>query len=352
MKIAQVYAGYSLGEADILRRAVSKKQKEVLEAERVRFIEHANKNGYDAKVSNDIYDYIVKFADYGFNRSHTVAYSMFAYQMAYLKAHYRDVFIAKLLNNVIGNDSELRNYISYAKQHSINVLPPCINQSTNQFEITKNGLIMPINAIHNLGTVATKEILKERKQGLFKSFFDFKNRTSSVVNSRMLESLINAGAFDSFGKTHAYYLQNIDNSFESYISSDEAISDFVELSEIELQSNEREALGFNLKYDIFKDYLKLKEQYRATDVSNLIENKTVNVIGIISRVKTLLTKKNEKMAFLTFDVNYHKVDAVLFAEPYKLFENVLDSKKMVLINAVVKMRNGSLQLQINKMREL
>ena len=352
MKIAQVYAGYSLGEADILRRAVSKKQKDVLENERIRFVSHAASNGYDEKTSNAIYDYIVKFANYGFNRSHTVAYSLFAYQMAYLKANYRDIFIAKLLNNVIGNDSELRNYINYAKRYNIKVYNPDINISYHKFKIDKNGLVMPINAVHNLGTIATKEILNERKNGLFKDFFDFKKRMGSVVNSRMLESLINACAFDSFGKSHAYMLQNIDNAFESYITTDESISDIAELPTIELQNKEREALGFNLKYNVFAEYEKYKLQYKATDVKDLIVNKTVNIIGVISKVKRLKTKKNEPMAFVTFDINNEKIDAVLFVDAYKEYEAVLSATKLVLVNAVVRERNDSLQLQINKMKSL
>ena len=352
MKIAQVFAGYSLGEADILRRAVSKKKKDVLESERARFVSSSIKNGYDKNVADVIYDYIAKFADYGFNRSHTVAYGIFSYQMAYIKANYFNIFISKILNNVIGNDSELANYVKYCVGKGINVLPPNVNISTNRFVIKGNNLIMPINAVHSIGSMVAKKIIAERKNGLFTDFFDFKNRMSSDVNSRMLENLIASGFFDAFGKSHAYLMQNNSSSFSSYISGSEAISDVAEYSVEKLKEDEYNALGFNLTYNNFKEYQKFFEMYKATNPNELIVDKKVNVIGFIKRVKSLQTKKGDYMAFVTLDCNNQLLDLVLFSEVYSNFSSVLDTKGLVLVNGVVRERNDSLQIQVEKMKKL
>ena len=352
MRIAQVFAGYSLGEADVLRRAVSKKKKEVLDAERTKFVDHSIKNGYDSAVANQIYDYIAKFADYGFNRSHSVAYAIFTYQMAYLKANYFSVFLSKLLNNVIGNDSELANYIKYSIANNIVVIKPDVNSSLSKFVVVNDKLLMPINSIHSIGSVVAHKIMKERENGKFLSFFDFKKRMGSEVNSRMLENLINAGFFDSFGNSHKYLLQNIENDYEGYISEEESMTDVSELSFEELQEKEFQSLGFNLIYDVFMGYEKHFTTYKATMPSDLVLNKTVNVVGQIKRVKTIQTKKGDQMAFVTLDCNHQLLDVVVFSETYKEYGLILNSKKMVLFNGVVRDREGNLQLQLSKAKEL
>ena len=352
MRITQVFAGYTLGEADVLRRAVSKKKKDVLEAERVRFVEHSKNNGYDEKVANQIYDYIAKFADYGFNRSHTVAYATFSYQMAYLKANHQNIFLSKLLNNVIGNDSELANYIKYTISKGIGVLNPDVNYSTSRFVIVDNKLLMPINSIHSIGGVVANKITAERRNGKFRDFFDFKNRMGSEVNSRMLENLINACFFDSFEVSHSYLLQNINSDYDGYISAEESIVDIDELSFDDLQENENNALGFNLKYDIFVGYENYVNQYKATMPNNFVVDKKVNVVGQIKRIKTLKTKKGDDMAFVTLDCNHQILDVVIFSEVYNEYKDVLRSKKLVLFNGVVRKREDNLQLQLNKAKEL
>ena len=352
MRIAQVFAGYSLGEADVLRRAVSKKKKEVLESERVKFVNHSTEKGYDSQAANEIYDYIAKFADYGFNRSHSVAYAIFTYQMAYLKANHFSIFLSKLLNNVIGNDSELANYIKYSISNNIGVISPDVNNSLSKFIVMNNKLLMPINSIRSIGTVVANKIIKEREKGKFINFFDFKNRMGSEVNSRMLENLINAGFFDSFGLSHKYLLQNIENDYEGYISEEESINDEDELTFLELQEKEASALGFNLKYDIFVGYEKHFGMYKATMPNDFVIDKKVNVIGQIKRVKTIQTKKGDQMAFVSLDCNHQLLDVVIFNEVYKEYSSVLNSKKLVLFNGIVREREGNLQLQLYKAKEL
>ena len=352
MRIAQVFAGYSLGEADVLRRAVSKKKKEVLEAEREKFVKHSKEKGYDEQVANEIYDYIAKFADYGFNRSHTVAYAIFSYQMAYIKANYLNIFLSKLLNNVIGNDSELANYVKYSISKGITVINPDVNYSKTRFVVSSNKLLMPINSIHSIGSVVASKILKERVNGKFKDFFDFKKRMSSEVNSRMLENLINAGFFDSFNTTHKEMLMNIEDDFGGYIPEEEAVSNVVELTFEELQEKEYNALGFNLKYDIFVGYETIFDKYKATMPNDLILDKKVNVIGQIKKVKSITTKKGDQMAFVTLDCNHQLLDVVVFSEVLSQYKKVLTSKRLVLFNGIVKKREENLQLQLYKAKEL
>ena len=352
MRIAQIFAGYSLGQADVLRRAVSKKKKEVLESERTRFVSSSISNGYSEIVANKIYDYIAKFADYGFNRSHTVAYGIFSYQMAYLKANYPTVFISKLLNNVIGNDSELATYIKYANKRGIKVMPPDVNLSKNYFILDGNNLIMPIQSVHSIGALVAQKIMNERKNGTFKDFFDFKNRMGSEVNSRMLENLINASFFDKFGLSHAYLMQNVGSNYEQYISSDEALNDVEEFDLNTLKDGEFSALGFNLKYNIFANYDKFKEMYKASEVFALVEGKKVNVIGQVRRVKVVNTKKGDKMAFITLDCNNELLDVVAFSEAYNAYKEVFESKELVLFNGVVRKRDEQLQLQLDRAKVL
>lgn len=353
MKIAQKFAGYTLAQADVLRKAISKKQKEILETERIRFVSSSVQNGYQEQIANQIYDYIVKFADYGFNRSHSVSYAILSYQMQYIKANYLDIFLSKLLNNVIGNDNDMLTYIKYCYSKNIVIFPPDVNTSGSKFTVTKSGLVMPLNAIHNIGSIATKKIIEERNlNGKYLSFFNFKERLRKEINERMIESLINSGAFDCFNETHAYMLNNIDSKFESYISVDESINDINELSFKELQDNEYESLGFNLKYDVFKDYDRYVSTYKASMPNELTVGKTVNVVALISRVKTTETKKRELMAFVELNCNHQVLDTVIFSDEYAQYHDVFDAKGLVLLNGVVRERNGNIQLQIIKAKKL
>jgi DNA polymerase-3 subunit alpha len=211
---------------------------------------------------------------------------------------------------------------------------------------------MPINAVHGIGFNASYKIINERKNKPFTDFFDFKKRMGSEINSKMIENLISAGFFDSFGKTHAYLMRNINSSFSSYISADETVDNVEEFSYDELRDAEYNALGFNLKYDLFAEYNRFKIQYRATDVADLVVDKKVNVVGQIKRVKLLKTKKGEDMAFVTLDCNYQTLDVVVFALAYKEYYKVLESKGLVLVNGFVRKRNDNLQVQLEKIKIL
>ena len=176
MQIASLLAGYTFAESDILRRAMSKKKEEILIKEKEKFINGAIKNGYEEKIAKEIYDLIFKFADYGFNKSHSVAYAMISYRMAYLKAHYPKIFMKHLLSQVINSENKTKEYIYECKKYKIDVSLPDINLSTDNYEVINDKIIFPLTNIKNVGTNATKQIINERKNGKFKDIFDFMQR--------------------------------------------------------------------------------------------------------------------------------------------------------------------------------
>ena len=213
MQVASKIANYSLGEADVLRRAISKKKKDVLINEEIKFIDKAVKNGYSKELSKKIYDFIFKFANYGFNKAHSVGYSMLAFRMAYLKANYPKEFMSELLTNVIGQESKTKKYIDECKKMNINVIKPSINKSVYEYNIEDIGIRFSLSSIKNVRISVSKEILIQREAGDFKDFYDFVSRTYSLsVNKKVIESLIDSGALDEFGYNHNTLINNIDSA--------------------------------------------------------------------------------------------------------------------------------------------
>ncbi|HPE00228.1 MAG TPA: DNA polymerase III subunit alpha, partial [Bacillota bacterium] len=234
MKIANKFAGYSLGEADVLRRAVSKKNRETLEKERNKFIEGVINNGYTEDTGNQIYDYIVKFANYGFNKSHAVAYSYIAYWMAYLKANYSKYFLAVLLNAQIGSVVGTKKYIMECQKLDIKILPPRINKSRDTYMFEGNNLRFPYKAIKSIGDVMAKNISAIQQEKEVDSFIDFIER-SKEVNSNVIEALIFSGVFNDFGLNKKTLIQNVSN-VQNYISfGKRGVFKYVEYSEYDFE---------------------------------------------------------------------------------------------------------------------
>ena len=208
MQIAQVIAGFSLGRADILRKAVSSKDESMMAGMKEEFIQGAIKKGFKEDVATRLYQMIEKFANYGFNKSHSVAYGYVAYQLAYLKANYPLYFFASILSNESGSASSKMRTIEESKRYGVKILPPSINYSYSRFMVEEGGIRYSLVSIKNVGSAGYKMILKEREKGLFKDMYDFLARIPSL-SSKMLESLIDAGAFDEFNKNRAYLRKNI-----------------------------------------------------------------------------------------------------------------------------------------------
>lgn len=349
--IAQKIAGYSLGQADILRRAMSKKDTKMMTAERERFVEAATKNGYTNNISNTVYDYIERFASYGFNKSHSVAYSMIAYQMSYLKCHYYKYFMSVLMSNTIGNTHLIKMYISNCNKQKIKVNAPSINISTEEFIVKDNTIYYSLLGIQNLGALTLKALLEERNlNGIYTSYDEFIKRTKNILNKRVVESLIFAGALDDFNIPRKQMILEYETSIElsnyggilkeklnEHFFSDEEYT-FEEISKLE-----KEYLGLNIKYDIFKKYFVIKEKYKTTDINNVQIGKKNILLFVISQIRSIKTKKGDEMAFLEIYDDTDSIDAVMFPEVYNTNKDKLNSGNVYLCEANVENRDAKRQ---------
>lgn len=351
MLIAQKFAGYSLSMADILRRAVSKKNSQVLESERVRFVASAKKKGYDEGLSNEIYDYIVKFANYGFNKNHSVAYSLIAYQMSYLKTHYYIYFMAVLMTNSIGSINLLQRYVNDCREKGVNILPPSINYSMGEFVVSPYGIYYSLLGINGVGNTIVQKILMEREAGLFQSYEDFVYRTTHFVNKRMIASLIYAGCFDEFGLTRKNMIESFDELSTSkdyrtllgkQVITTKQISD--EFNFDEMVVLEKESLGFNLKYNLFIKLNPIKAKEKPVPIRNAMNNTIVKILFILKRVKEITTKNNEKMAFLELYDDTASIDGVLFPNTYQQIKDKLTVGNGYLGLGKIEERDGKRQV--------
>lgn len=324
MQIASKMASFTLGEADILRRAMSKKKLEVLKNEEKRFIDGSISNGYTKENAEKVYNLILKFAGYGFNKSHSVSYSVVAYKMAYLKYYFPKYFYANLLSGVIGSEYKTLEYIKEVKKLGIKVLPPNINISLNdKYLVTDKGIVMPLSVIRNVGIVISNYIIDERSTP-YKDIFDFLRRTYKKTNNKkVIESLIYSHAFDEFNNisTLINNIDSITNYIELSIDLEEGIVPIPELiysnnKDDEILEKEKELFGFYLTSHKTEKY-KLNDK-NIIDVE-LIKNyydKIVSVIINIDRKKEITTKKGDLMAFIVGSDNTSSVSITLFPDIY------------------------------------
>lgn len=361
MQIANVMAGYSYAEADVLRRAMSKKKKEILVKEQEKFISSSIKRGYKKEIATKTYNYILEFANYGFNKAHSVAYSMIAMKMAYLKVHYSNYFMASLLTNAIGSESKTKEYIDECKKMNINILKPNINNSSYEYKVCNCGVIFSLSTIRNVGGITSKEIINERKNGEFVDFFDFVKRMySKSVNRKVIESLIDADVFSDFNYNHNTLYQNIESAI-NYASLahdlDESLiekpimNEFLEFDKEVLMKKELSAFGFYLSNHPVTGF---KKEYNSIVDLNNIEryfDKTVSVIGIVNKIKVVDTKQNNKMAFIDISDEYTNLDIVVFPRMYDLLININKSDIVHIVGKVEK-RMSKYQLVLEKITRL
>ena len=330
MQIAVKMAGYSLGEADILRRAMSKKKEDVLLKEKEKFISGSLNNGYKKEIAIKVYDLILKFANYGFNKSHAVAYAMIAYKMAFLKTHFYSYFMLSLLSNVINNETKTNIYISELRSHNVKVLPPDINLSSNKYIISDKNIICPLSIIRNVGTNIANIILTEREKGQFKDFIDFIKRIyNKSVNRKVIESLILAGTFNNFGFNKKTLILNLDNILNyaeltidnTLIEIEEPLIDVVDdYTKDEQIKQEFDLFGFYLKEHPISKYKK----HNSLNTLNLNEyiGKYINIVLEVIKIKEVITKNNDVMAFIKTSDEYKEIDLTLFPKEYKMYNNL------------------------------
>lgn len=332
--VAVEFAGYSLSEADMLRVGISKKDKQILNKERKIFVEKSIQNGRRKDLAEKIYDYIVRFADYGFNKSHSVAYSLVAYQMAYLKANYYDIFMAVLLSKMV-NDANHFWHINDLRKKGTLVLAPNINISTDEYLVKEKGVYYPLLGIKGLGTKVVQKIIDERENnGLFKSYGDFKIRLKDVLSERMLENLIFSGALNTFKLTK--HQMNEEKS-SSTLLYDDLISDLIKKDYEEYDLNylvekEKEALGFNLNLSPLEDIINYEKKHKLTGIKNLQFNKKYEtIVGLVKKVRTITTKQGEQMAFIIMTDYLSDVEITVFPGIYKNYENLLKEDKKLVV---------------------
>ncbi len=361
MQIASIMAGFSLGEADILRRAMSKKKEEILLKEKDKFINGSIKRGYSEELARKIYDLILKFAAYGFNKAHSVSYATISYRMAYLKAHYKEDFMKTLLNFELNSVNKTKEYIYECKKEDLNILKPDINKSDKYYLKEKDGIRYPLTGLKNLGSMIVNNILDERKNGDFKSIYDFIKRTNRKnINKKTLISLIDAGCFDSFDLNHRTMIDGID----LIINYGELIKDldeeFVLLPELEIKEEyskhellkrELDVIGLYISDNPITEYKqKLNNKFNICDVSHWFD-KNVNIIGTIDYVKEVETKKQDKMCFIKISDELASIDGVVFPQLYKTL-NEIKKDKTVLISGKVEKRFDKYQIIVNNIKYL
>ena len=357
MQIASVMAGYTLGEADILRRAMSKKKYEILKDEEEKFINGSIKRGYTYEKAKTVYDLILKFANYGFNKSHSVSYSIVAYKMAYLKYYYPKYFYSNLLMGVIGSDIKTKEYINEIKKLNIKVLPPNVNDSLeNKYYVKEEGLVFPLSSIRNVGGVISNFIVEERKNGKYKDIYDFIKRTYKKTNNKkVLESLIYSHALSDFNLNINTLINNIDAilgyveltiDMEDNIIPKPEIKYYEELDNDIILEKEKELFGFYLTSHKTEKYKLL--EHNILDINNIKDNfnKLVTCIVNIDYIKEITTKKNEQMAFITGTDNTGTISITVFPKLYK--ECSLNKFDIIKVYGNVEKRFDEYQLVAKK----
>ena len=384
MQIVRDLGGYSLGRSDLVRRAMSKKKTDVMEQERKNFIygikkengeyevDGAIRRGIDEKTAAEIFDEMMDFAKYAFNKSHAAAYAFVSYQTAWLRFHYPVEFFSALLTSCLGHPDKITKYLNSAEKLGIKILPPDINKSTACFVPDGKDIRFSLGAVKNVGISIIEEMVEERKSGgLFTSFTNFCNRMAAGrLNKRGLEALVRCGAFDSLGLKRSVLLDVFENTFDSAVdnkknnvegqldfgsffddfsSDNDSFPDREELSNTEILKNEKEYLGVYISghpFDSFKDRAK---ELASAYIMDITENENsrfksgdkVTLCGIAVGIRKQFTKKNELMYYLTLEDLTGTIEVIVFPSHVRTFYNILKEDAVLTIS-------GNLDIQEDK----
>lgn len=379
MRIASDLAGFTLGEADLLRRAMGKKKPEIITGLRKQFIEGSQKKGIPADISGKIFDLMEYFAGYGFNKSHSAAYALLAYQTAYLKAHYPVEFMAALLTSVIESKDRVPFYIEECRQQQITILPPDVNESGERFTVSDKKIRIGLAAIKQVGYQAIEAILTERKNGPFSSLQDFCERVDlHQVNRRVMENLIKAGAFDSIHPSRAQLLgvlqacmeQGMDfqqrkNSNQLSLFAGAAEKELInpkiampmvrEFSEKEILQMEKEVLGLYLSghpLAEYQEYLKKEVKYTIEELEQKHDGEILRLGGLITNLRRSLTKRNETMAYFLLEDLTGSIECLVFPKNFGNLYNYLHNDSAVLVKGRLNYQEDKPKLFIEKITPL
>jgi DNA polymerase-3 subunit alpha len=353
MQIANIIAGYSLGDADLLRRAMGKKKAEEMAAHRQRFIQGAKAKGFDDKTKvTRLFDLMEQFAGYGFNKSHSAAYAVLAYHTAYLKAHYPNYFMASILTSERGNQDKIVKYINECREMSIPILPPDVNVSDVFFTASGSGIRFGLAAIKNVGESAISSIVDQKP---FKTLFDFCDRVDSrTVNKRVIESLIKAGAFDTVYLNRAVLYANVDGAIEwgqrkqrereigqgglfgmlAQDGEEHALDPAEEWAEGLKLKHEKETLGFYITGHPLRKYAAEVKAYGNVTTSALPEKPSgfeVSIGGIVSSLRVTRTKKGDPMGVVLLEDWEGIVEVVVFPDTFAKTQRLLDADAPIIV---------------------
>ena len=366
MAIANTVAGFSLGQADILRRAMGKKKPEEMEKLRVKFLEGARQNKIAEKKAEKLYELIQKFAGYGFNKSHAAAYAVVCYHTGYLKAHYPTEFMAALMTTDMGNQDKIVGYFTECRDLGIKVLGPDVNESQKNFAVVDGAIRFGLAAIKNVGEGAVDSVLGIRADsGRFTSFFDFCRRVDlHKVNKRMLEGLIKAGAFDSLGAKRSQLMAMLDHGIEDGAAAQQerergqtsifgeelngdgsahghiepALPNVPEWDQAQRLKYERELTGFYITAHPLARYeatIHALATATTVGIAELSDGKEVRLCGIIATVKSMLTKKGDRMAYMTLEDLQGTVEVIVFPDLFKTVGELIAPERLIRVTGTI-----------------
>ena len=357
MRIAQVYAGYSLGEADNLRRAMGKKKREVMEVERDRFVERAVERGHPRRVAEQIFQQIETFAAYGFNKSHSAAYALVSYQTAYLKAHYPTEFFAALLSLEMNDADKVYKNLADCRQHGLRVLPPDVNSSHADFTVCDEGIRFGLGAVKGLGEKAIEAIVAARKEGPFVSLGDFCLRVESTqAGRRIIEGLIKAGAFDSVEPSRARLLAGVDGAmaWAARVAADREAGQMglfadasgpsqpepplPEVSDWDVASRlraEHEVVGFYISghpLDRYADDLRLLSVVPVSELDARSDQESVRIAGVTNTVRLKNSRRGDRYATFNVEDLEGVVEVIAWPEVYRQCEAAIVGHDPVFVS--------------------
>jgi DNA polymerase-3 subunit alpha len=360
MRIAQVLANYTLSEADLLRKAISKKQPKEMVRQKERFLEGTNQNRLDPKKAGNVYELMEKFGGYGFNKSHSVAYAMIAYQTAFLKAHYPVQFMAALLTEDMGSQDKTIKNIAECKEMGIPILPPDINESQVNFAVVGDSIRFGLAAVKNVGIKAVEAIVQEREEGgLFASLIDFCRRVDkSKVNKRVMEGLIQCGAFDFTGTYRSRLFASLSeiiasgglhedpnqlNMFELFPSEERRESvyeseDMDEWEDDEKLRREKESLGFYITghpLDKHEDVMSTFATATTQDLGSIQDKSVIKLAGLINSMRIKRTRRGEKMAVINLEDKNGFTEVIVFPDVFAQRASVLNDDRPLLVTGEV-----------------
>jgi len=382
MRIASTMAGFSMGQADTLRKAMGKKLPEVLTKLRRQFVEGSVENGVEEGLAGKIFDLIVHFAGYGFNKSHSTAYAVVSWQTAWLKAHYPVEFMAALLTSIMGNKDKVAQYINECRRMNVEILPPDVNESYRDFTVVGSSIRFGLSAVRNVGEGAIEGIISEREHGgQFKSIYDFCRRVGmGVLNKRTIESLIKGGAFDSCNVSRKQLLLTFEKAVDMGIRSqkDKAAGQFTlfdmgdgdgganedvkdpidelvpEFEKHELLAYEKEMLGLYVSDHPLlglADALANQTEFSTVELKEQKDGTIGWIGGIITKIKKINTKKGDIMLFIELEDLDGSVEVVVFPGTAEKYKTLIEVDKMVVIKGRLDVKEDEVKALAMEIKE-